>query len=523
MQDQFERTMRDVESWLPQVLVPLAILVVGFLVAYVAGVLTRKLFQRLHVDERIERATPHEGEGEPARARLSVANMAGKIVFYGALLFVFIAVVETIGMANVATPAQDLLRKVFAFIPNLLAALALGGVAWIVASLLRAGARRLVAGGATNPERDERMGMDPETRAKVGRSLSESVYWLVFLFFLPAILNALALEGLLGPVRNMIDQVLTALPAVLVGFILIAVGWFVARVVQRLVTSVSESAGADRLSERVGMSPALGQTTLSSALGMLAFVLVFIPALVAGLNAMGIEAIAAPATEMLGTMLALLPRLLGAAVIVTIAFVVGRLAGGVVERLLESVGFDRMPEQLGIARSEEVEYRYRPSRVANVIVVVAAVLVGAMEASATLGFETLSAMLADAARFGVQVLVGAAILTIGLVFANIAARAVRSSQNARAETLANVARVGILILAAAMALRQMGLAEEIVNLAFGLVLGAVAVAAALAFGLGGREAASRALLRLEGQEPPTPTSGAPTPPRSSADERRTPH
>jgi len=44
-----------------------------------------------------------------------------------------------------------------------------------------------------------------------------------------------------------------------------------------------------------------------------------------------------------------------------------------------------------------------------------------------------------------------------------------------------------------MALRQMGLANEIVNMAFGLLLGAVAVAVALAFGLGGREVAARGL------------------------------
>ena len=44
-----------------------------------------------------------------------------------------------------------------------------------------------------------------------------------------------------------------------------------------------------------------------------------------------------------------------------------------------------------------------------------------------------------------------------------------------------------------MALRQMGLANENVDLAFGLTLGAIAVAVALAFGLGGRETAARML------------------------------
>ena len=56
-----------------------------------------------------------------------------------------------------------------------------------------------------------------------------------------------------------------------------------------------------------------------------------------------------------------------------------------------------------------------------------------------------------------------------------------------------IARVAILVLAGAMSLRQMGLANEIVVLAFGLIVGAVAVAAAIAFGIGGRDVAKRKL------------------------------
>jgi hypothetical protein len=56
-----------------------------------------------------------------------------------------------------------------------------------------------------------------------------------------------------------------------------------------------------------------------------------------------------------------------------------------------------------------------------------------------------------------------------------------------------VARIAILVLAGSIAIRYMGLANEIVNLAFGLTLGAVAVAVAIAFGIGGRNVAARKL------------------------------
>ena len=64
---------------------------------------------------------------------------------------------------------------------------------------------------------------------------------------------------------------------------------------------------------------------------------------------------------------------------------------------------------------------------------------------------------------------------------------------------AHIAKIAILVFAGAMALRQMGLANEIINLAFGLLLGAIAVAVALAFGLGGKEIAAQEIKKwLEG-------------------------
>lgn len=61
--------------------------------------------------------------------------------------------------------------------------------------------------------------------------------------------------------------------------------------------------------------------------------------------------------------------------------------------------------------------------------------------------------------------------------------------HAQALILGQVARIAIIVLVSAMALQRIGIAPNIVNLAFGLLLGAIAVAIALAFGLGGRDIA----------------------------------
>jgi hypothetical protein len=95
--------------------------------------------------------------------------------------------------------------------------------------------------------------------------------------------------------------------------------------------------------------------------------------------------------------------------------------------------------------------------------------------------------------FAGHVALGLVIFGIGLYLGNLAARTIEASRSAQAPLLAVAARLAILVLAGAMALRQMGLANEIITLAFGLLLGAIAVATALAFGLGCREMAASAM------------------------------
>jgi len=120
---------------------------------------------------------------------------------------------------------------------------------------------------------------------------------------------------------------------------------------------------------------------------------------------------------------------------------------------------------------------------------VAIVLFATMQALPMLGFNLLATMMGDFLTFASRVLLGLVIFGFGLFFAKLVADMVRDSRIANAQLLSTIARVAILVLAGAMGLRQMNLAQEIINLAFGITLGAVAIAAAIAFGIGGRDAA----------------------------------
>ena len=114
------------------------------------------------------------------------------------------------------------------------------------------------------------------------------------------------------------------------------------------------------------------------------------------------------------------------------------------------------------------------------------------EASNQLGFGQVSGIVATLIAFGGQVLLGTVIIAAGFWIAGVARDAVLRVSGEGAEGLANLARFAIVPASwSPWGLRAMGLADDIVNMAFGLSLGAVAVAVALSFGLGGREAAGR--------------------------------
>jgi hypothetical protein len=117
-------------------------------------------------------------------------------------------------------------------------------------------------------------------------------------------------------------------------------------------------------------------------------------------------------------------------------------------------------------------------------------LFGAVAATEILDFEGLTQIVRAILRIGARILSGLVVFAVGLYLANLAFRLVNSMGSGQAKILAQAARISIIIFVGAMALQQMGVAPDIVNLAFGLLLGAIAVAIAIAFGLGGRDVAA---------------------------------
>jgi len=125
------------------------------------------------------------------------------------------------------------------------------------------------------------------------------------------------------------------------------------------------------------------------------------------------------------------------------------------------------------------------------LIVFFVMLFAVVESASVLGFTQVAGLVDRFIQFGGQVLLGVVIIAVGLWMANLAHGAIVRFGRPQAALMANLARFAILGMVFAMGLRAMDLANEIVDAAFYLTLGAIAVAVALSFGLGGREAAGK--------------------------------
>lgn len=477
---------KAVSDYTPNLLAALAVLVLGYFCAWLCALLVRKVLERTNVDNRL--ANWVAGEGKP----VPIEIYASRGVFYVVMLFVLAAFLQTLRLTVLTDPLQKLLTSLLDYIPRLIAAGALTLVAWLLALVVR----RLIAAGFRKAQLDERLGQAVGEKDKpstsVGKPIAEAAYWIVFLVFLPAILGALGIQALIEPVNVMMNKFFDFLPNLVGAAVTLLAGWFVARIVQRLASSVLASLGLDHASQRWNLNQALGKHKLSEVIGLVLYALILIPVIIAALDKLQLEAVTQPASEMLATIMMKIPEIFGVILIFVIAWAVGRVVGTLATNVLRGIGFDQVLVKVGVSQKAS-EGAASPAAVTGLLLQIAIMLVAGMAAADTLGFEQVAVVIEDFVHFAGQVVLGLILFGLGMLLAQVVANAIRATDSPRAPLLAQIARAAIIVLIGAMALRATGVAESIVNLAFGALVCGLAGAAALAFGLGGRKFASNQL------------------------------
>jgi Conserved TM helix len=502
-------TSSTVGAFLPSLIGAIGILFIGWIAAFVLSTVARKLLNRTDLDNRLGSMAT----GGSARSNLNTEKLGGDIVFWLVFLYALSAALGAIHLDGAAAPLTNVLTQVTAFVPKLISAAVLGAIAWLVATAVKTIVTRTA--GTVMPAMSRRMAVG-ENQVLPSETLGNALYWFVFLFFLPTILGVLDLQGPLAPVQNLLNEILSALPNIFKAGMIGVVGWFVAKIVRELATNLLAAAGTEKLASKIGLNRAAPGQSLSGLLGTIVYLMILIPTAVAALDALQIPAISGPATAMLQQVLSAIPQILTAAGILAVAYVVSQFIGELVTNLLNGLGFNNIFRMLGLNTLHQSTTaaptnpvaptttaprtaitpaikKQTPSEVAGFVAQIGVMLVAAVAATGVLGIPALTKLVDGLLIISGQVLSGIVVFAIGLYLANLAQKVVASSGTHQSQVLGQIARLAIITFVGAMALQQMGIAASIVNLAFGLLLGAIAVAMAISFGLGGRDVASEQL------------------------------
>lgn len=481
MQDVINTIVDQIEGYLPNLLAAIAILVVGWILAlFVAGIFRRGLNRALRGRKLAEALAEDQAP--------QIGKWTGRIIFWVLMAFVLAAAFQRLELSSLSGPLDSMLQQFTGYLPQIFGAAVLLAIAWSLGTVLRF----VVVRGLEKSRIGVRLAETAELEIEkpLSQTIGDVLLWVPLLLFLPAIMGVLELEGLLSPLQGMFDDLFGILPNLLGALLILSIGWFIAKILRKMVTGLLTAIGLDQLGEKAGMGPDAGPRRLSAVVGLLVYALVVIPATIAALDALQIEAISRPATTMLSNLLTAVPLLFGAAIVLGVAVLVGKIVSGLVTNVLSGLGFDRLFEKLGLKISAD-EQRRSPSEIVGYLTLVTIILMAAIESANLLGFSSLSALATEFFGFGTRLLLGMIIFGFGLYLGNLAYRSIPRGEGRWGALYGSAARLAIIVLATSMALEQTGVARDIVTLAFTLVLGAIAVAAALAFGLGARESAGK--------------------------------
>jgi hypothetical protein len=202
-----------------------------------------------------------------------------------------------------------------------------------------------------------------------------------------------------------------------------------------------------------------------------------------------------PFEDAFGKLLGFIPNLLGGLVILVIGYFVAKVLGKLVGKLLGRVGFDNWMERAGVSGIlQRSGTGLTASAMLGKVVFWFVFLISFTMFASALGVPEISNFMSDMLAYIPRIFAAIVIVCLAALFANFLAAIIRGATGN--ETLAKVARYAVLVYAAFAALTQLGVAVQLTGNTLLIVLAGAALALGLAFGLGGREMAGRALANL---------------------------
>lgn len=310
--------------------------------------------------------------------------------------------------------------------------------------------------------------------------IGKLVYFLLMIIVLMSALEVLGVRQVLDPLKTMTEKFFNYIPNIVIAGLIGYIGYFLAKVASEAVNLVGDT--LLKLAPKFNFPEKINIVEVAKKV---IFILIFIPILIIAINTLEIEAITKPSTVMLNKFSEAIPNIIAAIVILLAAVILGKLLTGLLRGLLESLKLNSIADKLEIDR---VLGNTNLAKLVSNLVYFIVIYFAIIEAASQLGLGTLVVILTDLLYLFGKIAFGLLILAIGNFVANLVATYYNKGENAN-KFAGTILKGAVIVIFLTMGLYSMGIAESIVELAFSLGMGAIAIAFALAFGLGGREAA----------------------------------
>ncbi|MRX71864.1 mechanosensitive ion channel [Bacillus lacus] len=417
-------------------------------------------------------------------------------------------------MNEVNNSLNNVFNTIIEAIPHILAALLLLILAFIVASVVRAiivkGLKKI---GVTRGMVRAKMTRSEEQAENTLKSIGNVLYFLIFILFLPSILDALQMNSVAQPITNMVQQFLAYLPNIFAAIVILLIGYFVARLIRDLVFNLLQSLNIDHWFDKLGTSTAdarqeskMNKTTLAKVLSNFVFFIVLIPIITVALESLNIQSISQPIISVLNTVLNMIPNIFVAIILIIVGYYLAKFISELLVSLLTRTGVTSIYQSLGA--SDPTKSKFDISRAIGTVVKVLIILFFTVEALNVLQFQVLNEIGNAVIGYLPMIISALIILGLALIGGRMLENVIRNYSNSPFS--AALVKYILITFAVFMALDQLGFASTIVNIGFLLILGALAVAFAISFGIGGREFAKRNLERFENKiqrDQNTPNNG----------------
>ena len=476
---------------IPNLLLALLVLLIGWLVAKGIGKGVAAALKKTSLDNKLF--------SDFGKRKYSIEFIIGKIVYYTLLIVVWIIFFNILHLSLIAEPLVKMVSIMTAAIPNLLKAALILLFAWVIATLLRL----LFNKGAAMFHLESKLVKWKMAKSELEadnklNSVSKAIFYFVLLLFLPGVLGALQMEGISEPFSNALSTMLAFIPKLFAAALVVFIGWLIAKIVRDILTNFLKSTGTDKLGQRFGLKKNVEETSLSSMIGNIVFILILIPTIITALEKLELKGIADPAIAMLQEVLALIPNIAVAIILLLVGIWLGKWVERMVTQMLWRLKLDSVFHQMGIGSLTTEQPKYTLSQIVGMLAKVVVILIFTAEALQIVHLDFLVTLATGVIAYLPMLFAALFILGIGLYLGQLIERVLQNIvKNNNSRTLAAIAKYTIFVITVFMALDQLGVAHSIVNAAFILILGGLALAFGLAFGLGGKDFAAKYLRKLD--------------------------